>query len=97
MFVSIVGYARGTWASAQPFVDPNFGADGIFLGAAALFFTYVRPVCLLAGRLAGAWSWAPPRSPLACTHVRPPALGSRLLGGGRSLAGCGRVLLLPGC
>ena len=37
-----MGYANGAWdANAQPFIDPNFGADGIFLGAACLFFTYV--------------------------------------------------------
>ncbi|KAI7840220.1 hypothetical protein COHA_006002 [Chlorella ohadii] len=39
--VSIVGYVQGTWDNAEPFIDPNFGADGIFLGAAVLYFTYV--------------------------------------------------------
>jgi APA family basic amino acid/polyamine antiporter len=24
----------------SPFLDPNYGADGIFLGAASIFFAY---------------------------------------------------------
>jgi APA family basic amino acid/polyamine antiporter len=39
--IAIVGYVQGTWDNAEPFIDPNFGADGIFLGAAVLYFTYV--------------------------------------------------------
>ena len=44
LVIIIVGYTRGSWAnvnSAQyPFIDADFGADGIFLGAAIIFFTY---------------------------------------------------------
>ena len=40
VFVSIVGYTRGAVDNMSPFLDPNYGADGIFLGAASIFFAY---------------------------------------------------------
>lgn len=31
---------QGVSSATDPFFDPDFGANGVFLGAAALFFTY---------------------------------------------------------
>jgi APA family basic amino acid/polyamine antiporter len=40
VFVSIVGYIRGAVDNMSPFFDLNYGTDGIFLGAASIFFAY---------------------------------------------------------